>query len=226
MKGKSPFINALKRNMRLRGYSIRTEHTYVYWIVNFIRFHGRRHPKDMGKKEVVKYLEYLVNDRLVSSNTQRIALNALAFMYNKYLEQPLGKFDFIKSSRPRYLPTVLVQRVRVQDIDFTSGSVLIRNSKGNKDRNTLLSQSLHTQLKKQVEFALDVQKSDNVDGIGPSLPYSLGKKYPSAFKTTGWMFVLFINELLATRFGIALRHTCLRPAQTFARFRSYLVIPM
>ena len=54
MKGKSPFINSLRRNMRLRGYSIRTEKTYVYWILDYIRYHRLKHPKDMNKEDVIK----------------------------------------------------------------------------------------------------------------------------------------------------------------------------
>ena len=77
MKGKSPFINSLRRNMRLRGYSIRTEKTYVHWVLDYIRYHRLKHPKDMCKEDVIKYLEYLVNDRHVSMNTQRIALNSM-----------------------------------------------------------------------------------------------------------------------------------------------------
>jgi len=101
MKGQSPFINDLRRNMRLRGYSIRTEKTYVRWILDFIRFHKLKHPKEMSKDDVIRYLEYLASDRRVSMNTQRIALNSIAFLYNKFLDQPLGRFDFIKSARPR-----------------------------------------------------------------------------------------------------------------------------
>ena len=220
-KGGSPFINKLRRNMRLRGYSIRTEHSYLHWILDFIRFHNRQHPADMNKTHVIKYLEYLANDRLVSANTQRIALNALAFLYNKYLDQPLGKFDFLKSARPRYLPAVLTMnevqevldnlsgihrlivelmygsglrvseclRIRVQDIDFEKSSVLIRNSKGNKDRVTILSNSIQRALKIQITKAIELQVSDNQDGIGPSMPFSLGRKFPNAFRQSSWMFV-------------------------------------
>ena len=221
MKGKSPFINSLRRNMRLRGYSIRTEKTYVHWILDYIRYHRLKHPKDMNKEDVIKYLEYLVNDRRVSVNTQRLALNAIAYLYNKFLDQPLGRFDFIKSARPRQLPTVLSPeetkailsmltgvhrlvvelmygsglrvseclRVRIQDIDFTANSILIRNSKGNKDRVTLLSSSIHARLKIQINNALELQTIDNAEGVGPSMPHSLGKKYRHAFRSHSWMFV-------------------------------------
>jgi len=51
MSKKSPFLDRIRRTMRLRGYSIRTEKTYLYWIRFFIRFHNMRHPAEMGKNE-------------------------------------------------------------------------------------------------------------------------------------------------------------------------------
>lgn len=221
MKGKSPFINSLKRTMRLRGYSIRTEKTYVHWIVRFIRFHNRQHPAEMGKSEVIQFLDFLASDRHVSINTQRIALNSLAFLYNKFLDKPLGNMDFNRSTKPKYVPTVLSVnevnkilsslkgvhrlivelmygsglrvseslRVRVHDIDFEKCSVLIRNSKGNKDRITLLSNRLIPDLKRQIVNALSIQERDNQDGMGPSMPHALGIKYPSAFRSPGWMYI-------------------------------------
>ena len=74
----SPFLNDIRRFMRTRGYSIRTEKAYVYWIRFFIRYQKLKHPKDMGAAEVVQFLGFLTNDRHVSVNTQKLALNALA----------------------------------------------------------------------------------------------------------------------------------------------------
>jgi len=56
MRRKSPFIESIRRTMRLRGYSIRTEKSYLYWIKFYIRFHSRKHPKDMGKDEIIQFL--------------------------------------------------------------------------------------------------------------------------------------------------------------------------
>jgi len=69
------------------------------------------------------------------------------------------------------------------------GSLLIRNSKGNKDRVTLLSESVHTRLKKQIEHVLEVQEADNSEGLGPSMPHALGRRYTTAFRSPSWMFV-------------------------------------
>ncbi|WP_369855291.1 phage integrase N-terminal SAM-like domain-containing protein [Candidatus Thalassolituus haligoni] len=103
----SPFLNDIRRFMRTRGYSLRTEKTYVYWIRFFIRYQKRRHPKEMGAAEVVQFLGFLANDRHVSVNTQKLALNALAFLYNTYLELPLGDLGFQHANKPAKLPVVI-----------------------------------------------------------------------------------------------------------------------
>ncbi len=106
----SPFLDALARHMLAHYYGKRTVDSYIYWIRFYIRFHDRRHPKDMGAGEVMAFLNFLANDRTVSVATQKIALNALAYLYNKYLAKPLGNLGaFNKASRPRKLPTVLTR---------------------------------------------------------------------------------------------------------------------
>jgi len=218
---KSPFLESIRRTMRLRGYSIKTEKSYLYWIRYFIRFHKRQHPKDMGHDEVVAFLDHLANDRHVAVATQQIALNSVMFMYNKILDQPIKSMNFIRSNKHRRLPTVLnayevvqiinqlegvhkliVQMMygsglrvsealglRVHDINFEKSSVTIFNGKGGKDRVTLLSQNLRNALEKQIEAALDIQRLDNKSGFGQSMPIALGRKYPSAYRTPGWMFL-------------------------------------
>ncbi|MDF1762952.1 MAG: site-specific integrase [Oleibacter sp.] len=57
--GSSPFLNEIRTSIRLRGMSLRTEKTYIYWIGDFIRFHNRKHPNIMGAPEVMAYLGYL-----------------------------------------------------------------------------------------------------------------------------------------------------------------------
>jgi len=112
---KSPFLNAIRMDMRQKGYALKTEKTYLYWIKYFILFHKKQHPQNLGNSEIQQFLSYLANNKHVAVNTQKIALNALAFLYNKFLEQPMGDIDFIPASKPRNLPTVLsiseIQRI-------------------------------------------------------------------------------------------------------------------
>src|SRR5690554_2380512 len=104
---KSPFLLSISQDMRQKGYSLRTEKKYLHWVKRFILFHGKRHPNSMGGEEVRQFLSHLANSEHVAINTQKIALNALAFLYNKFLNMPLGDLDFVPASKPRYLPTVL-----------------------------------------------------------------------------------------------------------------------
>ncbi|EPW3769005.1 phage integrase N-terminal SAM-like domain-containing protein [Vibrio fluvialis] len=109
MSLKSPFLKGLQEEMRMRGYSIRTEKTYLYWIKAFINFHHKRHPETMGTEEVAQFLTFLANKRNVAINTQKIALNALAYLYQKHLHHELGDLGFCYATKQRHLPTVLSQ---------------------------------------------------------------------------------------------------------------------
>ncbi len=106
----SPFLQSIRDFMLVRHYSKRTIDTYLTWIKYYINYHQKRHPKEMGAPQVVAFLSFLATERQVSPSTQNTALNSLAFLYNKFLEQPLGTMDeYKRSSRQAKLPTVLTQ---------------------------------------------------------------------------------------------------------------------
>ena len=94
--------------IRYLHYSIRTEEAYVHWIKAFIRFHQRRHPRDMGGPEVEAFLSWLAAERGVAVSTHRQALSALLFLYEKVLGQQMPWMQSIgrPQRRPR-LPVVL-----------------------------------------------------------------------------------------------------------------------
>jgi len=85
--------------MRFHHYARRTELTYWGWIVRFLRHHrqpgaaggaGWRHPRSLGTAEVAAVLSHLATDQHVAAATQNQALNALVFLYEEVLHQPLG----------------------------------------------------------------------------------------------------------------------------------------
>ncbi len=49
-------LDRARYSIRLKGYSICTEQSYVSWIRRFILFHNKRHPQDMGKNEIEAHL--------------------------------------------------------------------------------------------------------------------------------------------------------------------------
>ena len=105
---KSPFLEHVRKAIRVRHYSYRTEKTYIDWVKRFIFYHNKQHPKDMAEDEVGAFLTYLAVERKVSASTQNQALNALVFLYKAVLEKPLGEIkDITHAKKPRRLPVVL-----------------------------------------------------------------------------------------------------------------------
>ena len=74
-------LDQLRRCIRDKHYSLRTEEAYVYWARWFIRFHGLRHPAEMGAAEVKLFLSLLSNERSVAVATHKQALCALLFLF-------------------------------------------------------------------------------------------------------------------------------------------------
>jgi hypothetical protein len=83
----------LREVMRFKHYSLRTEESYWNWIRQFILFHGKRHPRDMGEAEVHAFLTHLAAERNVAVATQNQALNALVFLYGQVLHRSLGQLE-------------------------------------------------------------------------------------------------------------------------------------
>ena len=73
-------LDRLREAIRLRHYSYRTEQAYVDWSRRYILFHGKRHPQELGPKEVTDFLSHLATDRHVSASTQTQARSALLFL--------------------------------------------------------------------------------------------------------------------------------------------------
>lgn len=86
------------------------------WILRYIRFNNRCHPKDMGKQEIERFLSHLAINRDVSASTQNQALNAILFLYKHVLKLPVDmNIRAIRSEKPKRLPTVL-SRQEIQEI--------------------------------------------------------------------------------------------------------------
>jgi len=106
---RSPFLTGVREDIRQRGYSLATEQTYVLWIKRYILFCDKQHPREAGPGRIKDYLTFLAVQWHVSANTQKVALNALVFLYKKHLRIPVGDLHFTIASKQRQLPTVLSQ---------------------------------------------------------------------------------------------------------------------
>jgi integron integrase len=213
----------MRTELRSRHYSRRTEHAYVRWVKHFVRYHGFRHPSEIGEEEVNRFLTHLATERRVSASTQGQALSALLFLYRRVLGRDLGALGpLVRARRPERLPVVLTPEevdavlarlegdtwlmaslmygsglrlsecisLRVQHLDFGRRVVFVRDGKGAKDRETMLSSALVPPLQRHLERVKDVHEADLADGFGRVLlPEALARKYPAAATEWRWQWV-------------------------------------
>ncbi len=99
-------------------------------------------------------------------------------------------------------------RLRVKDIDFESKKIFVRSGKGNKDRVTLLPQSVIPALRNQLKKVKIIHSLDLGNGYGRTyLPFALDKKYPNAGCEYGWQYVFPSHNLsVDPRSGLKRRH--------------------
>lgn len=96
--------------MRARHLSPRTEQAYLGWILRYIRYHGIRHPADLGEAEIVAFVTYLAAEQGVSRSTQMQALSALMLLYREVLGISIGDLRrTLRSFAPTRLPAVLTR---------------------------------------------------------------------------------------------------------------------
>lgn len=101
-------LQQVRHAVRTRGYSVRTEKTYVAWIRRFILFHSRRHPITMGDAEIREFITHLAVERRVAPATQNQALAAILFLFKHVLRKPVGFVEgIVHSKTSRKLPVVL-----------------------------------------------------------------------------------------------------------------------
>jgi len=107
---KPRLLARVRGHMRARRLSPRTEQAYIGWIIRYVRYHGMRHPSELGEPEIVAYLTHLAAERRVSRSTQMQALSALMLMYREVLGVTIGDLRrVLRSSAPTRLPAVLTR---------------------------------------------------------------------------------------------------------------------
>lgn len=238
---------AMRRTLRVRHMSYRTEETYMGWAQRFIAAFQQRSPDGVGEPEIRLFLDDLAQRGQVGASTQRQALNALVFLFREVIGRELGDFsDYQRARVKQRLPVVLTRdevrsllghlqgtpqlmarlmygsglrlmelvRLRVQDVDFGRGIVLVRRGKGDKDRVTPLPTVLREDLTRHLERVRALHEQDQRDGVGPVwLPDALARKYPAAGRRWEWQWVWPSRELsVDPREGVRRRHHALEGA--------------
>lgn len=95
--------------LRNLHYSLRTEKTYITWVRQYILYHNKRHPTEMGVIEINDFVTHLVNQKSVSASTQNQAISAILFLYRNVLQIELDETALlpIRPGKPKRVPTVL-----------------------------------------------------------------------------------------------------------------------
>ena len=107
---KPKLLDQVRTTIRRKHYSIRTEEAYVDWIKRYILCHQKRHPQEMGEREVEQFLNHLAVEKQVAAATQNQALSALVFLYREVLNKEIGWMDKLeRAKRPERLPVVLTE---------------------------------------------------------------------------------------------------------------------
>lgn len=99
-------------------------------------------------------------------------------------------------------------RLRVQDVDFSRREIVVRRGKGNKDRVTMLPETLIGPLQTHLEKARAIHQEDLKRGFGDVyLPFALDRKYPNAGREWMWQYVFPSYKLsVDPRSGVTRRH--------------------
>jgi integron integrase len=106
----SRLLEQVREAVRTRHYSLRTEEAYIRWAREYILFCGKRHPAELGAREVSAFISHLAVGRKVSASTQTQALSALLFLYREVLALPIGWVDDVeRAKKPKRLPAVFTR---------------------------------------------------------------------------------------------------------------------
>jgi integron integrase len=234
-------LDQLRDRIRYAHYSLRTEQAYVYWVRRFVKFHGLKHPRELGGTAVEAFLTDLAKTQHASASTHRQALAALLFLYREVLSQDLPWMNQIgRPARKTYVPVVLSREevgrllsavdpthqlftsllygaglrlaeglaLRVKDLDFDRGVIIVRSGKGRKDRVVMLPKPLVSGLRAQLgrsHLVWELDRRRRRPGI--YLPDALAAKYPRAAESWAWHW-LFPSPFLSMdpRSGLRRRH--------------------
>ncbi|MDO9302156.1 MAG: integron integrase [Anaerolineales bacterium] len=95
--------------INLKHYSPRTGDTYILWAKEYILFHHKRHPKEMGAPEINQFLTHLASEKKISASTQNQVLSAILFLYRHVLHIELDEASLseFRPQRAKTVPTVM-----------------------------------------------------------------------------------------------------------------------
>ncbi len=108
---KKKLLDLVRDKIRFKHYSYSTERTYIHWIKQYIFFHHKKHPVEMGKIEIENFLTFLATTKKVSPTTQNQAFSALLFLYKEVLGIDMSEWNIqaLRAQERKHIPVVLTK---------------------------------------------------------------------------------------------------------------------
>ena len=116
------FLDQLRLHIREQGLAYKTEQTYIHWVKRFIYFHNKQHPQNLAMVDVEAFLSHLAVHQFCSVNTQKIALNAMVYLYKRFMGVDIGDLSFSLAKTPRRLPVVYTRQEITEILSYLSGT--------------------------------------------------------------------------------------------------------
>jgi site-specific recombinase XerD len=170
----TPLRKKMTDTLVLKGYSPRTQESYLYAITNLAK-HYRRSPDELDVGEIERYFLYLLQERKLAPASVRLSVNAVRFLFTQVLQRPLEHCVIRYPKIPQRIPELLSRgevhlilchcrnekqqtmlttcygaglrvseliQLRVRDIDSEREVLHIRQGKGARDRELILTPGL------------------------------------------------------------------------------------
>jgi len=111
-------------------------------------------------------------------------------------------------------------RLRVKDISMEQNTVIVRSGKGDKDRRTILPESLKDDLIRHLAEVRSIYDEDRKKDLsGVMLPGALERKYPNAGKEWGWFWLFPSKTLSVDPRGLVIRRHHIHPVSLQKAFK-------
>ena len=113
-------LQAMQNTIRFERKSLKTERTYLHWARRY-SYWVKEHPHGTSEQKVESFLSNLANTHNVTPSTQRVALNAIVYLYKRALKKPLHDLNFNLAKKHKRMPVVLSKNETKALLDHTTG---------------------------------------------------------------------------------------------------------
>ena len=213
-------MEAVREAMALKQYAYKSEKTYINWIRRYVRFHLPRYPRDVGVEGVRKFILMLADSgvRPATQNQALSAIKYLykvlgvelgdtrdlqarkdvtipTVLTHDEAMRVIGNLngvyrimgELLYGSGLRLMECL---RLRIKDVDLERLTVTVHETKSNRDRVTVLAESVVPALILHLDKVKAQHREDLANGYGEvELPGRMDKKNPGAAYALEWQYI-------------------------------------